>query len=428
MNPDIVFIFSTASYFDTAKTNKQCMADTFSSLGVPVVYIEPTGLRLPRIFSFRELCSIYAKLRNLHQTTLSGRQNILVVRPFCLPSVGFMASRPFIMVNSLILFVQLKLRVATFLSSHAFSVDKKLLILTLSYHPFFAVKQILNKLFTSGHQVHHVYHAVDDIDALPWRKHSKTTISSLLGPKLFDICICTNPLTARRLWTSLSNKDRCLPIYIEPNRIFSALPKPLVGFPTVKKKNKFCYVATFTNLKVDYALLFQCFSVQPSASLELVGRHDSSCSDPLSFHKLTCLPNVTWHGERSYTQAIDIMRCCQFGLIANSINAYTECSTPMKFLDYITAGCIPVARHMPYLELYADVQSFTYRTSFDLICLVSYLNSLSDSVLSGIATSNLANLGRYTYIRRIIDMLHILRAEDTVESRPGSTIIPLQLW
>ena len=117
--------------------------------------------------------------------------------------------------------------------------------------------------------------------------------------------------------------------------------------------------------------------------------------------------NVRWEGELDYETAISRARDCSIGLIAPAINPYTLSSTPMKILDYVLAGILPVSREMPFLELYRDLTVLTGTNADQIACQIRRYIQNQEMLLT-LTENNRKALAGYSYEQRIREISNLL--------------------
>ena len=320
-----VIIVSTALWSETAKTNKQWMAEEFLKRKINCHYIEPFASRLPR-FSVADVSRTFRVMLGFLYSRKNNRQsniNIYSV-PYFARIANFIPRKIIKLIDS---FFQL-----LSLSRLIKNLDNSGDILIIYYHPYIGeLEKLLSK--NPKFKTISLFHAVDDLDQLPWAKNNPMSVKKGILNNLTscDKIICTNPEISKSYSKFFHNKD----VYLEPNRIPSLNRD--YRQRDYKQKNIAC-IATFTSLKVDYEWLSWLVDHDNQVKLSLIGPIDSSCNKQDLFKKLCQHPRVTWHGSVNYSEISKLLRSQNYGIVFPSDNLYTRSSTPMKFLDYMSNG------------------------------------------------------------------------------------------
>ena len=159
----LVVILSTANFRFRPWTNKQWMASEYLKSRIPVVYIEPHGLRLPKC-NYSDLKRIFSNLfsNRISRSAidLSSQNPLLNILQLCIPPA--IQNLPYFIFS---LFCNLAYA-QIYLSIRRFSNSQ---ILFYSYHPFLPPPKWFLRSFTN---IKSVLHLVDDLSSLPWIKLS----------------------------------------------------------------------------------------------------------------------------------------------------------------------------------------------------------------------------------------------------------------
>ena len=179
----LVVILSTANFRFRPWTNKQWMASEYLKSRIPVVYIEPHGLRLPKC-NYSDLKRIFSNLSRIEYPDLlltSLLRILLNILQLCIPPA--IHNLPYFIFS---LFCNLAYA-QIYLSIRRFSNSQ---ILFYSYHPFLPPPKWFLRSFTN---IKSVLHLVDDLSSLPWIKLSlyKKFVANYFQTS--DLILVTNP-------------------------------------------------------------------------------------------------------------------------------------------------------------------------------------------------------------------------------------------
>jgi glycosyltransferase involved in cell wall biosynthesis len=103
-----------------------------------------------------------------------------------------------------------------------------------------------------------------------------------------------------------------------------------------------------SHYKVDFELIASVARRRPDWQWVLVGQVGEG--QPQTPTGMFNLPNVHLLGPKSYAQLPDYLRGFDVATIPARANPYTESMFPMKFFEYLAAGCSVVASNVPALD------------------------------------------------------------------------------
>ena len=386
----LVVILSTANFRFRPWTNKQWMASEYLKSRIPVVYIEPHGLRLPkcnysdlkRIFS-----NLYSNRISRSAIDLSSQNPLLNILQLCIPPA--IQNLPYFIFS---LFCNLAYA-QIYLSIRRFSNSQ---ILFYSYHPFLPPPKWFLHSFTN---IKSVLHLVDDLSSLPWIKLSLYKKFVANHFQTSDLILVTNPFLYQKTIElaklhdiSIVQDTNCFPSELLPQSIS-------IGSIAEKDPNSLFMSANLSSLKVDFNILIS-FLNQTPANLVVAGPCDSISSKAL-LSSFFSHDSVKYLGFKSFTSLIEASKYCRAGIICQTSTPYNKSSTPMKFLDYISMGLIPCVRDMPFLDLYSDVICYRFVDVPSLIQAYLSISRLSIDEVQSIIQHNLNCLRNYTYTKRL---------------------------
>jgi len=409
MNPSDTFIIiiSTADFYAKTRTNKQWMALTYEQLGYQVVYVNPFGFRLPTFTAedvarvIRYLLSFVGAVKSAFGKPISspGSSKIKVVYPFVLPKSNLL---PKFLRRFFGLVVSLQIRNCRRVTAEN--------TIVYAYHPFFEpIRGVLGK------NTSFVLHLVDDLGKLPFINESLYRAALDEYMSKVDLVLCTNPYLASQIKQNSAKTAQT--IYLEPNRVPDDCCRNLASIYPMSCKGNVLLVATLTESKVDFGCLLRSLDCL-AGRLVVVGKIDA-LSDHRQVIDFLQHSSVDYLGELDLSEIRSVAKTCSYGLICNSYNGYNMSSTPMKFLDYVAMGLVPIAREFPYLELYRNFYFIRYN-DHDSLCLT--FRSIKSDELGVISEHILRNyklLPSYTYQSRIAYIHSLL---DTLNSRRNQLI------
>jgi glycosyltransferase involved in cell wall biosynthesis len=151
-------------------------------------------------------------------------------------------------------------------------------------------------------------------------------------------------------------------------------------------------------------LLRALAEAHPEWSIVLIGKVGEG--DPsTSLEPLRGLANVHLLGPKAYETLPAYLKGFDTAILPNAINAYTRGMFPMKFFEYLAAGCPVVSTALPALRGYAGVASLA-DTHAEFIAAVERSLKNAGATLD----ARLAMAREHTYERRTERMLRLLEA------------------
>lgn len=385
MKADIVLL-STADWSNPFWTNKQHVAVELARRGHRVLYVDSLGLRRPSASS-HDLQRVWARLRRGLRPPLPVRERLWVWSPLVIPLQRYAAVRR---LNAMLLALGLRLWTRWLGLEHD---------LLWTYNP------MTMRLFPTASFATVVYHCVDEIGAQ--RGMPTDEIEAAEGELLAraDHCFVTAPHLLER------RRGRCRSIRYFPNvadfehfatalapstRVpddLARIPGPRIGF-----------VGAITDHKLDLALLRALATAHPECSIVLLGKVGEG--DPWAdVESLRECANVHFLGPRPYESLPAYLKGFDVALLPSVINGYTLGMFPMKFFEYLGAGCPVVATALPSLAEFGHVAEMAVSPAQFVAAVERALRGEAPSLDRRLAVAR-----EHTYERRTARMMELLEA------------------
>jgi glycosyltransferase involved in cell wall biosynthesis len=117
---------------------------------------------------------------------------------------------------------------------------------------------------------------------------------------------------------------------------------------------KIGFVGAISGYKVDFPLLRLMAERHPEWSIVLIGKVGEG--DPWTdVGSLADLPNLHFMGPRAYRDLPAYLKGFDVAILPSMLNEYTRGMFPMKFFEYLAAGCPVVATRLHALQAYDNV-------------------------------------------------------------------------
>jgi glycosyltransferase involved in cell wall biosynthesis len=334
--PVDIVLLSTADWDNPFWTNKQHVALELARRGHRVLYIDSLGLRRPSATG-RDLRRVVRRLFRALRPPRAVRDGLWVWSPVVIPLQQFAVVRR---INK------------TLLSAGLFAWCARLRI---RRHLLWTYNPMTTRLFPTGDFDKVVYHCVDEIKAQPGMPSQTIEEAEALLLKTADLCFVTaeHLLQTRR---ALNQNTHYFPNVADFQHFATAraptttipadlacLPRPRIGF-----------IGAISGYKLDLTLLRHLSQAHPEWSIVLIGEVGEG--DPWTdLAPLRSLPNVHLLGPRSYAELPAYLKGFDVAMLPSSLNTYTRGMFPMKFFEYLAAGCTVVSTDLPALQSYAGV-------------------------------------------------------------------------
>ncbi|MFT8368570.1 MAG: glycosyltransferase [Acetobacter papayae] len=333
-----VVMFSTADWAAPCWTNKQHIARRLAERGYTVLYIETVGLRRPSINSL-DLTRIIRRLRSGLKPPRRVGERLWVLSPLTLPlgqRHGFV--RYF---NAWILRTAIRL----WLRRHGDGTPP----LVWTYHPY--MLEAISGLKRSAL----VYHCVDNIAAVPGVDATAFAQAEEALLARADAVFTTAPALQAHCARIAPHTTHYFPnvadlAHFAQARHAGAVPPELAAIAGPRLG----FIGTLTDFKVDFALLEHVALARPDWHLVVIGDEREGQADPV-LERMRRLDNVHMLGWRPYAVLPDYLRGLDVALLPLLLNDHTRAVFPMKFFEYLAAGCPVVATSLPAL---ADFSSY----------------------------------------------------------------------
>jgi glycosyltransferase involved in cell wall biosynthesis len=386
LHADIVLL-STADWDNPFWTNKQHVAVELARRGHRVLYVDSLGLRRPSA-STQDFGRIARRLLRGLRPPRQVRERLWVWSPLVIP----LQHRALVRALN-----RLSLRAGLELWSRLLRLEHDLL---WTYNP------MTTRLFPTAGFGTVVYHCVDEIEAqrgMPAREIGEAE-RQLLAAANYCFVTAEHLLETRRA--------HCSSIHYFPNvadfehfskardpetlvpKDLATLPRPRIGF-----------VGAISDQKLDLDLLRLVAQTHPEWSIVLIGKVGEG--DPwTNIEPLRGLPNIHLLGPKPYESLPAYLKGFDAAVLPAASNDYTRGMFPMKFFEYLAAGCPVVSTALPALRRFTDV-AYLAQTHADFIVGVEKALRGNTAALA----TRLATAREHTYERRTARMMQLLEAQ-----------------
>lgn len=331
-----VILLSTADWDNPFWTNKQHVACELAKRGHRVLYIESLGLRRPSASS-QDLTRILRRLRKALRAPREVRAGVWVWSPLVIPFQRFGWIRT---LNRVLL--QLGLQV-------------NLWWLRMNRDLFWTYNPMTVRFFDQKRFKQTIYHCVDEIKAQPGMPVDEIERAEDELVRAADLCFVTAEHlleTRRRLnpnthyfsnVADFEHFSRAMDCAVDIPDDLRVLPPPRIGF-----------IGAISGYKVDFSLLRAMAEVHPDWSIVLIGKVGEG--DPWTdVSLLKDLENIHFIGPRSYESLPAYLKGFDVAILPSMINEYTRGMFPMKFFEYLAAGCPVVSTRLHAISGYSHV-------------------------------------------------------------------------
>ncbi len=332
---DIVLL-STADWDNPFWTNKQHVASELARCGHRVLYIDSLGLRRPSA-SAQDLKRILRRLKKAMRAPIEARPGVWVWSPVVIPMQRFAIVRA---VNRWLL-----------------NTGMHLWMWKLGLAPdiFWTYNPMTTRLVDTARFRALVYHCVDDVKAQPGMpvEQIAQAENELLIAAHIGFVTAEHMLASRK---AVNPNTHYLPNVADFSHFakardatlsvpadMAAFPKPVIGF-----------VGAISGYKVDFHLLRKMAEQHPEWSIVMIGKVGEG--DPWTdVSALKGLPNIHLIGPRAYDALPACLKAFDVAMLPCVLNEYTRSMFPMKFFEYLAAGCPVVSTNLDALQQYRAV-------------------------------------------------------------------------
>ena len=390
-----VILLATADWDHPLWTNKQHVAVSLADAGHRVLYIDSLGVRGARSDRV-DRGRILRRLRRALWPLRRVRSRVWVLSPLVLPGrVSGVAGR----LNRWSLNLAL------------FWADLRLDLRTPLLWTFNPNTRFYLKL---GRFQATIYHCVDRIQAQPGMP------AASLESAERDLCGAVNAVftTSPKLQQALAPLNAGTHFFGNVadavhfgSALSGALPRPL-DLPLIEGPC-LMFIGAIDAYKLDLEMLEALVATTQDWTYVLIGPVGET--DPsTNIARLLLHSNVLWLGPKPYADLPAYLACADAALLPLQLNDYTRHMDPMKFFEYLAAGCPVVATAIPSLQAQADVACLSPPEP------QAFREALSN-VLRGEGPSRSARLeraGQFTYERRTASMLQCLDQHGLMPADP----------
>jgi glycosyltransferase involved in cell wall biosynthesis len=385
MRADIVLL-STADWDNPFWTNKQHVAVELARRGHRVLYIDSLGLRRPAA-SIHDLRRIFRRLVRGLSPPRRVRSGLWVWSPLVIPLQRYGCLR---IINRQLLATGLRLW------SRWLGIESDLL---WTYNP------MTTELLSIDHFGTVVYHCVDEIRAQPGMPAQEIDQAEAELLARADYCFVTalHLLETRR---RLNANTHYFPNVADFEH-FSLARHALTEVPAdLARLQCPCigFIGAISGYKLDVELIRRLAEAHPEWSIVLIGQVGEG--DPWTdIGALRNLSNVHLLGPRPYAALPAYLKGFATAILPNAINDYTRGMFPMKFFEYLAAGCPIVSTALPSLRAYRNVALLAESHA-------EFIAAVENAVAGGGAplSARLEIARDHTYERRTSRMLRLLEA------------------
>ncbi len=385
MSYDITLI-STADWDNPFWTNKQHVAVELARRGHRVLYIDSLGLRAPTA-SAQDLRRMWKRLIKALRPPRRVRDGLWVWSPIVIPFQRFAIVR---LINRNLL--------GAGLLFWSFLLQLKPMLLW-TYNPMTTTLLSLARFKTVA------YHCVDAIESQPgmpsdeirWAERQLLQVSDVCfatSESLFENCMEFNANS--HYLPNVADYGHFSEARLESTDIpadIAAIKRPIIGF-----------IGAISGYKVDFSLLRQIAELRADWSIVLIGKIGEG--EPLTnTEELHNFPNVIFLGPRAYKMLPAYLKAFDVAILPSMRNDYTRGMFPMKFFEYLAAGCPVVSTELPALRSYSGVACLAEGRE-------AFMEGIEDALRGKCAPldARLSAAKEQTYEKRTEKMLSILGA------------------
>ena len=394
-------ILSTADWDHPLWTNKQHVACSLAELGHRVLYIDSLGLRGPRVDK-TDSGRIWRRLKNGLRFPRQVKQGIWVLSPLVLPGQrSGLAAR----------FNRWSLNVSLFIADLNLDLRRPLL---WTFNPQTRAYLGLGKFQAS------VYLCVDRIQAQPGMPVQMIEAAERDLCSSVDALFTTSPQLHQKLgplnagsypFSNVADADH----FGQAHQ--GLLPKPS-DWPQTESP-VLIFVGAIDAYKLDLSMLEALMERTPKWTYLFVGPvgETDQSTDVSNWSRFS---HVHLLGSRPYSALPSYLAHADVALLPLRVNDYTRHMYPMKFFEYLAAGCPIVATAIPSLLDQRDVAMLCKPEVNDFVAAIQ---SSLDGEGADLA-QRLDRAGQKTYRLRTQSMLDRLHAHGLMPDEPFAPQVP----
>ena len=260
-------------------------------------------------------------------------------------------------------------------------------------------------LLDAGIAVQSIYDITDD-----WTKFSGNQAHlKVVKQQDFKLCVgatevivCSDQLFEDKRNLVKANRLHLIPngVHVDHYHAVMDQSRPLHPVAQSWRKPVFGYTGTIHGDRVDVKLLSRIATVNPQATIAMVGPNllDAAVRLALSKHS-----NIVFTGAKPYAELPDIMRAFDVCMVPHVVTAFTESLNPIKLWEYLAAGKPIVStnvagfRDFPELVHVSDSQE-------------GFLRNLDNALqeLPSLASPRQAVAQQHSWDRRVDEVIQIL--------------------
>ena len=200
-----------------------------------------------------------------------------------------------------------------------------------------------------------VYHCVDEIKAQPGMPVKEIQDAEFDLLRRAHLCFVTSRNLLRTRQT-LNPNTHYLPNvadflhFSQARSETTSLPKDLAIVPTPR----IGFVGAISGYKLDFQLIAKIARARPRWSILLIGKVGEG--DPwTNVAALREYRNIHFLGPRPYESLPSYLKGVDVAILPSALNEYTRSMFPMKFFEYLAAGCPVVSTDLDALRDFAHV-------------------------------------------------------------------------
>lgn len=327
--PRDIVLLSTADWDHPFWTNKQHTAVHLAQRGYRVLYVESLGLRRPTTNN-RDLGRLWRRLGKGLRGLTPAQRGVVVHSPLVLPAHGL---RLVDAMNHLLLAGRLRWLL------RRLGVREHIL---WTYNPLTAALATLLRSELL------IYHCVDDLTAAPGLPSELIQTAERQLVAQADLTFTTSPELQRRCEPARPGHVHYFPNVVDEAHFarareagpippeLAAIPRPRLGF-----------IGAISDYKVDLELIAETARARPDWHWVLIGQVGEG--QPATSIAALDRPNIHLLGPRPYAQLPEYLRGFDVATLPMGRNDYTASMFPMKFFEYLAAGCRVVTTDLPAL-------------------------------------------------------------------------------